>query len=54
MASAPWVLLQPDQGLRPAWPPTLSQGKKRGGAPEVLFRSVPAPKLWNIDLGGFI
>jgi hypothetical protein len=40
-------------GLRPAGPPTRPKGKERGGAPEVLFRALPAPKLWNL-LGGLI
>ena len=27
---------------------------ERGGTPDVLFRAVPAPKLRNVHLGGFI
>ena len=27
---------------------------ERGGTPDVLFRAVPAPKLRNDHLGGFI
>jgi hypothetical protein len=34
--------------------PLFPKGKERGGAPDVLFRAVPAAKLRNIHLGGFI